>query len=73
MRIVDLKEFRALPPGTVFMKYEPCVFERLSVKGKTLEADFLYADLTTEIYCSGSEEMMGLNHQGPKPRGCSQA
>ena len=51
MRILSLEEFRKMPEGTVFMKYEPCVFEDLQVKGETWETDFIAANIT---YCTGS-------------------
>lgn len=35
MRIVDRKTFLAMPIGTVFSKYEPCVFGNLCIKGET--------------------------------------
>lgn len=57
MRIVNLKEFRAMPNGTVFMKYKPEFFESLQVKGDTWDYDFISAEITNEIECSGSEEM----------------
>jgi len=63
MQIVNLTEFRALPSGTLFMKYDPCVFEGLSVKGATWETDFLYADITTEIECSGTTEMIDIMNE----------
>lgn len=56
MRIVDLKTFRTMPEGTVFMKYEPCCFDELCVKGRTLENDFLYADIVGEIEAESSDE-----------------
>ena len=56
MKIVGLEEFRKLPEGTIFMKFEPCTFEELGIKGETWEYDFLYCDLLTQIESSGSEE-----------------
>lgn len=60
MRILNLKEFRELPEGTVFMKYVPCCFEELSVKGETLDYDFWDSDIVTDILCSGSDEMIQI-------------
>ena len=56
MKIVNLEEFRAFPAGIVFMKYSPCVFGELSVKGKTWEYDFLTSDCCTEIESNDSSE-----------------
>lgn len=35
MKIVDRKTFLALPPNTVYAKYEPCVFGDLHIKGES--------------------------------------
>jgi hypothetical protein len=40
MKIVNLKTFLALPPDTLFSKYEPSVFRDLEIKGETLPHDF---------------------------------
>lgn len=56
MRIVNLQQFRDMPEGTVFMKYTPQFFGELKIKGETWDCDFIYASITTEIECSGSEE-----------------
>lgn len=46
MRIVNLKQFLALPNGTVFAKYEPCSFEVLMIKTANVgERDFCYQEL----------------------------
>lgn len=47
MKIVNLDQFLAMPPGTVFAKYVPCIFEDLMIKGDTLPAprDFCYQDI----------------------------
>ena len=42
MFIVNRKTFLAMPEGTVFAKYEPCIFGELMVKGETWTNDFLY-------------------------------
>lgn len=49
MKIVNLETFRALPSGTIFMKYLPCIFSSLSVKGDTLGRDFIYAEIVSDI------------------------
>jgi hypothetical protein len=56
MRIVDLEEFRTMPNGTVYMKFQPDIFDELCVKGDTLESDFYCQNLTTDILASGSTE-----------------
>jgi hypothetical protein len=49
MKIVDLAEFLKQPEGTVFSKYEPCVFGDICVKGKSHENDFYYQPLNGAI------------------------
>ena len=58
MKIVNLKTFRSLPSGTIAMKYEPCNFGRLFVKGETWKHDFILAYLTDEIDCNSSDEFV---------------
>ena len=57
LRIVKLDEFRGLPDGTLFMKYEPCNFGDLRVKIETLDSDFLFDSITDEVEASGSDEL----------------
>lgn len=47
MRIVDRKTFLAMPAGTVYAKFQPAVFEALSIKGATTAdgADWSSQDL----------------------------
>jgi hypothetical protein len=56
LKIVTLEEFRRLPEGTLFMKYEPCVFEGLQAKGETWEHDFLCENITYWPDCTGSDD-----------------
>ena len=56
MKIVNLKEFKKLPEGVLFMKYEPCYFEDLQAKGETLEHDFLSQNITYSIDCNCSDD-----------------
>lgn len=57
MIIINLEDFRKLPEGTLFMKYEPCIFEDLNVKGETWEHDFLSENITYWPDCTGSTDM----------------
>jgi hypothetical protein len=59
MRIINLEEFRDLPEGAIFMKYYPCVFDALSMKGKTLPSDFYSLDIAQEIKSKGSDDTHG--------------
>lgn len=45
MRIVDRKTFLSLPPGTIFAKYTPCMFEDWRVKDDTSGNDFYCREL----------------------------
>ena len=63
MKIVDRKTFLALPPETLFAKYEPCAFEDLCIKGETWGDDFLVQDITGSIECCDSNEFVNrLDH-----------
>lgn len=44
MRIIGLDEFLLLPPGAVFAKYRPQMFDELCVKGDSIHesSDFFY-------------------------------
>jgi len=68
MRIVDRKTFLALPEGTVFSKYEPCVFESLCIKGETWGNDFLvqYIDSALDVQNCGefSEKLEASKENG---------
>ncbi len=57
MKIVPLKDFRALPSGTIFCKYDPIVFGDLCIKGETWETDFISASLTNWIECDSSSDL----------------
>lgn len=45
MIIVDRETFMAMPAGTIFAKYKPCIFGELSIKEDTWETDFLVQDV----------------------------
>ncbi len=51
MKIVNRAAFLALPAGTLFSKYQPCVFGDLCVKGETIgeSVDFFYQTITDAI------------------------
>lgn len=58
MRIVDLQTFLAMPAGTVFAKYRPCVFGDLHIKGDTLASgtDFFYQQIVDALDVNDSGE-----------------
>ncbi len=67
MRIVNLKAFLALPSGTVFSKYEPCVFGPINVKGDSIgEIYFFTWDLAGSIKANGTDEFVERLHRAEK-------
>jgi hypothetical protein len=58
MKIVKRPAFLKLPPGTVYSKYEPCVFGELQIKGDTLPNgnDWFYQDIAEAVDSSDSGE-----------------
>lgn len=59
MRIVNLQQFLELPAGTIFAKYEPCAFEELCIKHKSIPPDFFYYPIMN-IQCRGSNDFSSL-------------
>jgi len=62
MKIVNRNEFLKLPPGTIAMKYQPCVFGEIFIKEETIgeSGDFF---LQYPLTCTQSEttvEEVGL-------------
>ena len=57
MRIVRLEEFLSLPPGTVFAKYRPQMFDELCVKGDSNHEsrDFVYRSLWEPLASNSGE------------------
>ena len=65
MKIVDFKTFIATPPGTVYAKYEPCVFDELCIKGNSLgEHDFCYQSIADAVDSNGSTEWFHFLDEG---------
>lgn len=57
MKIVNRETFLAMPPGTVFAKYEPCCFEALEIKAQTLASnDYCYQDIVSALDAGDSGE-----------------
>lgn len=56
MKIVNRKEFLAMPAGTVYSKYTPFIFDDLSIKGDTWSNDFLCQSLSDAFWWLSSEE-----------------
>jgi len=46
MRIVNRKEFLELPEGTLYSEYEPCCFDGLFIKGKSLKDTNDYIEMS---------------------------
>ena len=65
MKIVNLEEFRKLPKGTLYMKYEPyiCIFGDLCAKGETLGHDFLMENIACEIDANDCDDFSSKLHE----------
>jgi hypothetical protein len=57
MKIVDRKAFLKMPEGTLFCKYDPCVFGEMHVKGSTWGDDFLLKRAFGEVACDNGAEL----------------
>lgn len=50
MKIINRTAFLALPAGTVFSKYRPCIFGELLIKGDTInENDFYHQQIADAV------------------------
>jgi hypothetical protein len=60
MKIVDRRTFLAMPAGTVFAKYQPCVFEDLRIKGETTPTgnDFWSQELCGPVDAVSTEDFV---------------
>ncbi len=57
MRIVNRKEFLAMPEGVLYSKYQPCFFGELAIKGDSIgDNDFYYQDIAGAIKSNNSGE-----------------
>ena len=60
MKIMNRVEFLKMPEGTLFSKYEPCVFGALQIKGDSLSNDFCVQQIADSVKCSGSDELFNI-------------
>lgn len=60
MRIVDRKTFLALPPETVFCKYEDGCFGDVGIKHESWDIDFIVCDLIGQFNVKSSDEHFDL-------------
>lgn len=59
MKIVNRETFLKMPSGTLFMKYEPCVFFDLCEKRATIhDIDFWYISITNNIDSANTGEFV---------------
>jgi hypothetical protein len=56
MKIVNRETFLSLPKGTLFSKYEPCIFGDLCIKDESYENDFRYQKINSAIACNDTIE-----------------
>ncbi len=69
MRIVNLEAFRALPPWTVFRKYQPCYCGDIEFKLETLPVDFI--SMQVDMPESHSSEQLFDRLDEMERTGCS--
>jgi hypothetical protein len=55
MKILNRKQFLALPGQVLFSKYEPYVFGDIAIKGETLGNDFYYQSIADSLEAIGVE------------------
>lgn len=61
MKIVDRKTFLAMPPDTLYSKYEPCFFGDLEIKGYTAGTnDFVTQQIVDAVRCNDSNEFFDI-------------
>jgi hypothetical protein len=65
MRIVNLEQFLAMPPGTLFAKYAPQSFGKLRVKGESIPeaSDFFFRPLWN-VEAGNSQELYAAIRDG---------
>lgn len=56
MKIVNRKEFLALPSGIVYSLYRPQVISGLFIKQESYSNDWNYQDMIDSVDCNSSEE-----------------
>jgi hypothetical protein len=58
MKIVKLDEFLAMPAGTLFAKYKPCVFGDLCIKEESIPEyrDFIYQPIVDSLDANDSNQ-----------------
>lgn len=57
MKIISRETFLLMPEGTLFSKYEPCVFGPLCIKGQTIGAnDFLVQKIADSVDASSFDD-----------------
>jgi hypothetical protein len=56
MKILNRKQFLALPGQVLFSKYEPYVFESFAIKGETWGNDFLVQYIVDSVAANSTEK-----------------
>lgn len=49
-----------MPEGTIFSKFEFCVFGDLEIKGETLGNDYVFQSIVDAVKCERSEEFSSI-------------
>lgn len=63
MKIVNRKQFLALPEGVIYAKFQPCVFGDIAVKYDSIDNDWYYRDLL-EVDAEDSGEWADMLLEG---------
>ncbi len=59
MKILDRKAFLALPAGTLFHPYEPCIFGEMSIKDTSIgEIDFFEVPLNAALDVDNTDDLI---------------
>ena len=59
MKLLNRKEFLALPAGVIYAKYDPHIFGELSIKGDSLDHDWYHQDFI-EVDARDSDELFEI-------------
>lgn len=60
MKIINRKDFLALPAGVLFSKYAPCYFECMEIKEDSLCNDFISQQINGSVRSKGESEFADI-------------
>lgn len=63
MRIINLKEFLKLPEGTLYVKFDPVLFDELSIKESSIsDLDWIYSPIIN-VDAIDSADIYGITNE----------